>query len=294
MTTSTNSTETSQRRHLYLPTRVSSDSSTMTTTTSNVHWESQPVVTWMSSLMKQHPEMDSTAFSAPVIAPTRQVERYQHLVEHCRARSSHAVFWNEYQTIQSLHQFLMNKINSQWPAPCPQYPVAVERLYHETSDRLEALLLSPSSFDSSITAKVDMSVYMTAWLRENWINPYPDDIILNEMAAHCGTTPTVVSNWLINARTRKWRPAIAKAMQLNRPAKHLLEDSLCFFDGRPIRFLSASDQNAAVLSHKPSLIADEDDWKFDIQDIDNGNDDDSLQWMSQKEQKRSNKRRRGC
>ncbi|GAX20651.1 hypothetical protein FisN_32Hh034 [Fistulifera solaris] len=291
MSTSTNSIETSQRRHLYLPTRVSSDSSTMTATTSNVHWESQPVVTWMSSLMNQ--EMNNSEFSAPVNVPTRQVERYQHLVEHCRARSNHAVFWNEYQTIQSLHQFLMNNINSQWPLPCPEYPLAVERLYHETSDRLEALLLSPSSVESSTATKVDMSVYMTAWLRENWINPYPDDIILSEMAAHCGTTPTVVSNWLINARTRKWRPAIAKAMELNRPAKHLLEDSLCFFDGRPIRPLSASEQIAAASAHKQSLIADEDDWKFDIQDIDNGNDDDSLQWMNQKEQKQSNKRRRG-
>jgi hypothetical protein len=289
MSTSTNSTESTQRRHLYLPTRVSSDSSTMTPTTSNVHWESQPVVTWMSSLMNQ--EMNNPAYSAPVNAPTRQVERYQRLVEHCHARSSHAVFWNEYQAIQSLHQFLMNKIQSQLPFPCPEYPLAVERLYHETSDRLEALLLSPSSVDSSTASKVDMPVYMTAWLRENWINPYPDDIILNEMAAHCGTTPTVVSNWLINARTRKWRPAIAKAMELNRPAKHLLEDSLCFFDGRPSRALSASEQNAAAASaRKPSLIADE-DWKFDIQDIDN--DDDSLQWMDQKEQKRSNKRRRG-
>ncbi|GAX27944.1 hypothetical protein FisN_32Lh034 [Fistulifera solaris] len=288
MSTSTNSTESTQRRHLYLPTRVSSDSSTMTPTTSNVHWESQPVVTWMSSLMNQ--EMNNSP-SAPANAPTRQVERYQRLVEHCRARSSHAVFWNEYQAIQSLHQFLMNKIQSQLPFPCPEYPLAVERLYHETSDRLEALLLSPSSVESPAATKVDMPVYMTAWLRENWINPYPDDIILNEMAAHCGTTPTVVSNWLINARTRKWRPAIAKAMELNRPAKHLLEDSLCFFDGRPVRALSASEQNAAAASARnQSLIADE-EWKFDIQDIDS--DDDSLAWMDQKEQKRSNKRRRG-
>ena len=225
----TYSAETWQRRHLYLPTRVENS------TTATVHWESQPVLTWMFSLMNPPQEEEITpAFAAPTIVPKQQAERYQRLVEHSRARSMHATLWNEYQTIQSLHHFLMNQISSQWPVNGAEYPLALERLNHETSDRLEALLLSPSSM-ASTEAKADMAQYMTKWLRDNWINPYPDDIVLNEMAAHCGTPPSVIGNWLINARTRKWRPAIAKAMQLHRPAKYLLEDSLCLFDGRPIQ-----------------------------------------------------------
>lgn len=281
MNTNNTSAETSQRRHLYLPTRVSS-----TTTTTNLHWESQPILTWMSSLVT--PE-EGTAFPTPVFVPKQQAERYQRLVEHCHIRSNHATFWNDYQTIQSLHHFLMNKITSQWPVTCPEYTLALERLYHETSDRLEALFLSLPAMESS--AKPDMTQFMTAWLRDNWINPYPDDIVLNEMAARCGTTPTVIGNWLINARTRKWRPAIVKAMRLSRPAKYLLEDSLCFFDGRPVRGLSSLEQDAdgaVVLMHKPSLIADEDDWNPDNVNADHN----SLKWMEQETVVRSSKRPR--
>ena len=141
----------------------------------------------------------------------------------------------------------------------------MERLYHETSDRLEAALLLSSSHVDVTGSKPDMIVYMTAWLRDNWINPYPDDVVLSEMAAHCGTTPTIIGNWLINTRTRKWRPAIVKAMQLNRLAAYLLEDSLCFFDGRPVRPLnemSRTGYSVSVVTHQPSLIADQYDWEL--------------------------------
>lgn len=86
-------------------------------------------------------------------------------------------------------------------------------------------------------SKQNFTKYMTNWLRDNWTNPYPDDQNLTEMAAHCGTTVQVIGNWLINARTRKWRPAIVKATALGRPADLLLEDSIRIFDGKPVRDL---------------------------------------------------------
>eukprot|EP00977_Amphora_coffeiformis_P002080 scaffold394_cov166-Amphora_coffeaeformis.AAC.12 len=99
------------------------------------------------------------------------------------------------------------------------------------------------SFDTHSDGKKDLSKFMTAWLRDNWTNPYPDDEGLAEMAHECGTTPPIVSNWLINARTRKWRPAIVKAVELNRPADMLLEDSLCIFDGRKVAPLEMDEDD---------------------------------------------------
>ena len=90
--------------------------------------------------------------------------------------------------------------------------------------------------------KKDLPEYMTSWLRNNWTNPYPDEPGLEEMARACGTTSTIVSNWLINARTRKWRPAIVKASKMKRPSYMLLEDSLCLFDGGTVRPLPEQDE----------------------------------------------------
>lgn len=94
--------------------------------------------------------------------------------------------------------------------------------------------------------KKDLSDYMTTWLRKNWTNPYPDEQGLEEMARDCGTTATIVSNWLINARTRKWRPAIVKASEMNRPSYMLLEDSLCLFDGGTVQPLPKEDEEGPV------------------------------------------------
>jgi hypothetical protein len=80
--------------------------------------------------------------------------------------------------------------------------------------------------------------YMTTWLKNHWINPYPDDAGLKMMAEDCGKTTTVISNWLINARTRKWRPSIIKAFELGRPAHLLLEDATNIFEGKPLRDLN--------------------------------------------------------
>lgn len=99
---------------------------------------------------------------------------------------------------------------------------------------------------SATESKRVLAKYMTAWLRNNWANPYPDDNGLEEMAEACNTTTAVVSNWLINARTRKWRPAIVKAFNMNRPSEVLLEDSLNFFDGNPLRSLAGEPATPQV------------------------------------------------
>ena len=76
--------------------------------------------------------------------------------------------------------------------------------------------------------------YMNKWLKNNWTNPYPDDEGLAIMATENCTTETIISNWLINARTRKWRPSIVKAFELERPADMLMEDSIRIFDGENV------------------------------------------------------------
>jgi hypothetical protein len=98
---------------------------------------------------------------------------------------------------------------------------------------------SKSNHDNSSHeySKKKLAEYMTNWLRENWINPYPDEAGLSEMARECGASKTVVNNWLINSRTRKWRPAIAKACALGRPTFLLKEDSIHIFDGKPVQEL---------------------------------------------------------
>jgi len=112
-------------------------------------------------------------------------------------------------------------------------------------------------------SKQNFAKYMTNWLRDNWTNPYPDEQGLAEMAAHCGTTVQIISNWLINARTRKWRPAIVKATGLGRPADLLLEDSIRIFDGKPVRDLNdyhphpppqQPQQQQHRSSHHPQLL----------------------------------------
>jgi Homeobox KN domain len=129
----------------------------------------------------------------------------------------------------------------------------LDALYDETIDKLHSMFLrlqsklfgdtAPNETKSVVTTsatkaplpKNELGSYMATWLRQNFTNPYPDDDELNRMAIHCGTTTKIISNWLINARTRKWRPAIQKACNLGRPADMLLEDSINFFDGTPLR-----------------------------------------------------------
>ena len=144
--------------------------------------------------------------------------------------------------------------------------VLLDTLYEETIQKLKTLVADRQNFqqqkspsaaqdkyalqDQLIRKMVDqhahqtkqeVAKYMTAWLRANWTNPYPDDEDLEVMAAHCRTTVQVINNWLINARTRKWRPSIVKAGELGRPADLLLEDSVNIFDGKPLREINPTD-----------------------------------------------------
>jgi len=88
-----------------------------------------------------------------------------------------------------------------------------------------------------IYSKKEFTEVMNQWLVDNWTNPYPDDEGIAYLAELNGTTPTIVSNWLINARTRKWRPAIVKAYDARRPADLLKEDSIRIFQRKPLRKL---------------------------------------------------------
>lgn len=146
----------------------------------------------------------------------------------------------------------------------------LDALYDQTTAKLHSMLLSlqkqlfgntaqpavaPSSLSKSPLPKNELGSFMTAWLRKNFINPYPDDDELNRMAFHCGTTTKIISNWLINARTRKWRPAIQKACNLGRPADMLLEDAVNFFDGAPIRPYPESASTSPYVQDPSPMIA---------------------------------------
>lgn len=137
----------------------------------------------------------------------------------------------------------------------------LDALYQETIQKMEHLVRTIQQgqhSESQVTTKIStmtkttrqpipkqaFSKYMTDWLRQNWTNPYPDDEGMRAMADDCGTTTKIISNWLINARTRKWRPAIEKAIEANRPSQLLLEDSLNIFDEKPLRELEWTDDSS--------------------------------------------------
>ena len=185
-----------------------------------------------------------------------------------------------YRMAHSRLEFTFHRIMSQFPygtpPECGELRFLLDALYSETIQKLEDLLTEatgkstassgaipappdlqngmhssvpstssctpsngsiPSSDDQP---KQELSTYMTGWLLENWTNPYPDEAGLVQMANICNTTPGVVSNWLINARTRKWRPSIIKATQrTDRPSAVLLEDSIRIFQGEPLRELAS-------------------------------------------------------
>jgi hypothetical protein len=104
------------------------------------------------------------------------------------------------------------------------------------------------------------NAYMTEWLCQcrNWINPYPDETVLNQMASHfihidCvpGTDSNVteaeavakINTWLVNTRTRQWRPSVEEAFDAQRPAMLLMEDSLRIFKGDELRPLIGWDSS---------------------------------------------------
>jgi hypothetical protein len=76
---------------------------------------------------------------------------------------------------------------------------------------------------------------MNNWLRANWLNPYPAEAVSHQLAYETGENVHVVNTWLVNARSRRWRPAVQKAFELGRPSEYLLEDSINLFEDRPLR-----------------------------------------------------------
>ena len=158
-----------------------------------------------------------------------------------------------YERTQDHFIYSVGYIHNHDPKPRAQ----LDMLYHKTIHKLHALMvlsdklgvqdLTPVAHKSQLDSpnppleKIELSVYMTSLLHENWINPYPDKAVMKSIARDCGTTPTVVNNWLINACTRKWRPAIMKAYEMKRPAELLLEDSIDIFSGKPLRKLDIVD-----------------------------------------------------
>merc|ERR1711982_64354 len=98
------------------------------------------------------------------------------------------------------------------------------------------------------------------WFRTNFWNPFPCDTVFSNLVHNLVSSDCLVltisdakklidlappsaylykkdiaieklTNFLINTRTRKWRPAVEKAFDLRRPASMLLEDALAIFDG---------------------------------------------------------------
>lgn len=165
--------------------------------------------------------------------------RLGRIAQYASYIESHAAFHRlhtEYELIQNHLHYIFGQIMHQYYAtPIDQMRSLLDTLYDNILQKLQRLADKAKAFP--VNGKQDLSSYMTHWLQENWTNPYPDDNGLVQMAADCNTTTTIVSNWLINARTRKWRPAIIKATQLNRPAEMLLEDSINIFEGKPVRDL---------------------------------------------------------
>ena len=124
---------------------------------------------------------------------------------------------------------------------------------------------------------------MTVWLMHNFTNPYPDEVMLKSLAHYLivkvkciklnpndadilkGKTPEEIAcarinNWLVNARTRKWRPAIEDAFNAKRPAALLLEDSIRTLGGEELRPIDYWDGKALFASH-PKYSIPLKEWK---------------------------------
>lgn len=176
----------------------------------------------------------------------------EHVDNHCCSQRVGAA--------QTQFQYIFDRIMEQSTKFGFESRYLLDTLYHNTFAKLQAIVnlecedIKPKKelklcIDPTVSPKKDFAEIMTAWLIENWINPYPDEDGLVDLAAMTETTSSVVGNWLINARTRKWRPAIVKASKcLHRPTHMLLEDSINIFLGVPLRDLDEQ----AVLSQPAS------------------------------------------
>jgi len=140
---------------------------------------------------------------------------------------------------------------------------SVRMIYHECIQKLRALTTAANNHqhcgdpvpttsevpDDRIPLRVDFQDYMRQWMVENWVNPYPDAATLHKMSTICHVDQASVSVWVVNSRNRKWRPSIAEAYSLNRPADMLLEDSIQIYLGEPLREIpngNANDNNGTA------------------------------------------------
>jgi Homeobox KN domain len=205
--------------------------------------------------------------------------KFELIVDQLMSRNEEVDWLQEkYRSIQDYLREMFQRICADRSIPFddPNRRQQLDCLYRTTACHLESLVDEakggsknrPESFRPTQPAPVaparspqkkkeHMQQFMSAWLRANWTNPYPDEPCLRELATECGATPAVVSNWLINARTRKWRPAIVAAAELRRPSAMLLEDSIRIFDGHPVQDISSPSEDVpqSTCFHEPEARA---------------------------------------
>lgn len=188
------------------------------------------------------------------LQPSEQVERIRLLV---LAVEGHAKFMEmkpAFEQIRDHFTFSLSKCHSS---------EHFEMLCRETIDRLQSLLVllvknlndgntigstqsTPRTSNGNVRSspgtpnRASFHNHMNNWLRANWINPYPDEAVSHQLAYETGETLHVVNTWLVNARSRRWRPAVLKAFELNRPSELLWEDSVALFEDKPLRSLGGT------------------------------------------------------
>lgn len=149
--------------------------------------------------------------------------------EVCERYEEDPEIFESYQKVRARLELSLDRI-----LYMPNSALLTRTLYADVLESLQTVLSRRKSETPPCT-KQDANTVLTEWLRENWINPFPDETCLEELSRRCGGKPVdQINTWVGNARARKWRPALMQAKDLGRPADYLLEDSLAIFDGRPI------------------------------------------------------------
>lgn len=110
-----------------------------------------------------------------------------------------------------------------------------------TPDTTHSVATTMQHSPARSTDRTAFHAHMNNWLRANWINPYPDEAVSHQLAYETGEDVNVVNTWLVNARSRRWRPAVLKAYELGRPSEYLLEDSINIFEDQPLRPIKEND-----------------------------------------------------
>jgi hypothetical protein len=187
----------------------------------------QPLFTrikpWNLSLLMRH-DPDGLSYLNVIRSSAEYFERYHDVKSIHLYMSLRRDFADQVEFITH-HSTIMNPVIRR----CMLFKV-----YQQTVEKMNALIELSHRFTKSKHV-TDTNAYMTKWLIANWTNPYPEEKDVEALANACNITAHVVNNWLINIRTRKWRPAIQKAYQLGRPAQFLREDSLKIFQGEDVR-----------------------------------------------------------